>query len=55
MSFRSRYLEDLAKTRNNALNVEARAKAAEYYLEVILLQYNTLLFNCKKMYVTIDI
>ena len=50
MSFTSTYLEDLAKTRNNALNVEARAKAAEYYLEFIILQYNTLLFNCEKMY-----
>ena len=28
MSFRSSYLEDLAKTRNNALNVEARAKSS---------------------------
>ena len=28
MSFRSSYLEDLAITRNNTLNVEARAKAA---------------------------
>ena len=50
MSFRSSYLEDLAKTKNNELNVEARAKAAEYYLKVIILQYNTLLFNCEKMY-----
>ena len=50
MNFRSSYLEDLAKSRNNALNVEARTKAAEYYLEVLILQYNTLLFNCEKMY-----
>jgi hypothetical protein len=28
MSFRSSYHEDLAKTRNNTLNVNARAKAA---------------------------
>ena len=50
MSFTSSYLEDLAKTRNNTVNVKARAKAAEYYLEVLILQYNTLLFNCKKKY-----
>ena len=51
MSFRSSYLEDLAKTRNNSLNVEARAKAAEYYLEVLILHYNTLLFHCEKMHI----
>ena len=50
MNFRSSYLEDLAKTRNNTLNVEARAKAAEYYLKILILQYNTLLFNCEKKY-----
>ena len=32
MSFHSSYLEDLAKTRNEALNAEAKAKAAEYFL-----------------------
>ena len=37
MNFRSSYLEDLAKTRNNTLNVDARAKAAEYNLEVLFL------------------
>ena len=30
--------------------MEARTKAAEYFLEVLILQYNTLLFNCKKTY-----
>ena len=50
MSFRSSYLEDLAKTRNEALNAEAKAKAAEYFLEVMILQYNTLLFNCEKQF-----
>ena len=34
MSFRSSYLEDLAKTRNEALNAEAKARAVEYFLEV---------------------
>ena len=50
MNFRSSYLEDLAKTRNNTLNVDARAKVGEYYLKVLFLQYNTLLFNCEKKY-----
>ena len=50
MNFCSSYLESLATTRNNALNAEAKAKAAEYFLEVMILQYNTLLFNCEKQY-----
>ena len=50
MNFRSSYLEDLVKSRNHTLNVEARTKAAEYFLEVLILQYNTLLFNCEKTY-----
>ena len=50
MSFRSSYLENLVQDKNNAWNAEARIKAAEYYLEVLILQYNTLLFNCEKMY-----
>ena len=50
MNFRSRYLENLAKERNEALNSEAKTKAAEYFLEVMILQYNTLLFNCEKKY-----
>ena len=41
MNFRSRNLENLAKDKNNAVNAEARIKAAEYYLEVLILQYNT--------------
>ena len=52
MNFRSSYLENLAKDINNALNAEARVKTAEYYLEVLILQYNTLLFNCEKIYGT---
>ena len=50
MDFRSSYLEDLAKTKNHTLNMEARTKAAEYFLETLILQYNTLLFNCEKTY-----
>ena len=50
MNFRSSYLEDLAKTKNHTLNAEARIKASEYFLETLLLQYNTLLFNCEKTY-----
>ena len=50
MNFHSSYLESLAKTRNDALNAEAKAKAAEYFLEVMILQYNTLLFNCEKQF-----
>ena len=50
MNFRSSYLEELAKGRNEELNKEAKAKAAEYFLEVMILQYNTLLFNCEKQY-----
>ena len=50
MNFRSSYLETLAKTRNNTLNVDAKAKAAGYFLDVLILQYNTLLFNCEKKY-----
>ena len=36
MNFRSSYLENLAKERNEALN-EAKTKAAEYFLEVMIL------------------
>ena len=50
MSFRSSYLEDLAKDRNRELNLKARKIAAEYNLKVLLLQYNTLLFNCENTY-----
>ena len=48
MNFRSSFLENLAAEKNKELNQKARKTAAEYYLEVMLLQYNTLLFNCKK-------
>ena len=50
MNFRQSNRESLAKTRNDALNAEAKAKAAEYFLEVMILQYNTLLFNCEKQF-----
>ena len=50
MNFRSSYLENLAEKRNEELNKEAKAKAAEYFLEVMILQYNTLLFNCERKY-----
>ena len=50
MNFRSSYLEGLANQRNEELNKEAKAKAGLYFLEVMILQYNTLLFNCEKMY-----
>ena len=49
-NFRSTYLETLAESKNKELNTNARKMAAEYYLEVLLLQYNTLLFNCKKRF-----
>ena len=50
MNFRSTYLENLADGKNRELNTKARKLAAEYYLEVLFLQYNTLLFNCKKSF-----
>ena len=50
MNFRSSYLENLAKTKNDDLNEEAKVKAVEYFLEVMFLQYNTLLFNCEKQF-----
>ena len=50
MNFRSTYLETLAEGKNKELNTKARKMAAEYYLEVLFLQYNTLLFNCEKSF-----
>ena len=50
MNFRSSYLENLAKTKNDELNGEAKVKAVEYFLEVMILQYNTLLFNCETQF-----
>ena len=38
MNFCSSYLEELAKPKNEELNKEAKAKAAEYFLEVMILQ-----------------
>ena len=49
-NFRSSYLEKIAEDKNRELNVKARKQAAEYYLEVLFLQYNTLLFNCEKSF-----
>jgi len=40
----------LASQRNEELNKEAKTKAGLYFLEVMILQYNTLLFNCEKMF-----
>ena len=48
MNFRSSYLESLTENKNKELNINARKQATEYYLEVLFLQYNTLLFNCEK-------
>ena len=48
MNFRSSYLKDIAADKNKELNQQAKKTAAEYYLEVLLLQYNTLMFNCEK-------
>ena len=50
MNFRSSYLESLAETKNRELNHKARRQAAEYHLEVLFLQYNTLLFNCERYF-----
>ena len=50
MNFRSSYLETLAETKNRELNHKARRQAAEYHLEVLFLQYNTLLFNCERYF-----
>ena len=48
MNFRSSYLETLTEDKNRDLNHKARRQAADYHLEVLFLQYNTLLFNCEK-------
>ena len=50
MNFRSTYLENLAEGRNKVLNTKAMKMAAEYYLEVLFMQYNTLLFNCERSF-----
>ena len=36
--------------KNKELNTKARKLAAEYFLEVLFLQYNTLLFNCENSF-----
>ena len=48
MNIISTYLESISEQRNKELNTQARKQAAEYYLEVLFLQYNTPLFNCDK-------
>ena len=48
MNFRSHYLESLANEKNKEMNLQARKNAAQYFLEVQLLQYNTLMFNSGK-------
>ena len=50
MNFRSSFLENIMAEKNKELNQKARKAAAEYYLEVMLLQYYTLLFNCEKRF-----
>ena len=50
MNFRSTYLETLAEGKNRELNTKARKLAAEYYLEVLFMQCNTLLFICEKSF-----
>ena len=50
MNFRSSYLESIADEKNKELNSKARKQAAEYSLEVLYLQYNTLLINCERSF-----
>ena len=50
INFRSSYLKDLAADKNKKLNQQERKTAAEYYLEVLLLQYNTLMFKCENSF-----
>ena len=47
MNFRSSYLENIAADKHKELNQQARKMAAEYYLEVLFLQYTMLHFNCE--------
>jgi len=51
MNFRSTYLKSVADNKNKELNQQARKTAAEYDLEVLLLQSNTLLFSCEKSFI----
>ena len=53
MNFRSSYLESLTEDKNRELNFKARKQAAQYYLEVLFVQYHTLLFNCEKSFAAI--
>ena len=50
INFRSSFLETLAEDKTRELNHKARKQAAKYHLEVLFLQYNTLLFNCEKYF-----
>jgi len=50
MNFRSHYLETIAEDKNKELNLKVRRQAAEYFIEVLFLQYNTLLYNCEKYF-----
>ena len=50
MNFRSNDLESIADKKNRELNSKARKQAAEYHLEILFLQYKTLLFNCKNYF-----
>ena len=48
INFRPHYLETLAEDKNKDLKV--RRQAAEYHIEVLFLQYNTLLYNCERYF-----
>ena len=50
MNFRSSFLEALAEDKNRELNLKVRRQAAEYHIEVLFLQYNTLLYNCERYF-----
>ena len=47
MNFRSHYLESVAEDKNKELTLKVRKQAAEYFIECLFLQYNTLLYNCE--------
>ena len=49
MNFRSSYLETLAENKNSCRELNHKARQVpEHHLEVLFLQYNTLLFNCER-------
>ena len=43
-------METIAEEKNKEMNLKVRKQAAEYFIEVLFLQYNTLLYNCEKYY-----